>query len=314
MDETIDNELFTDAPGEPTFFALPHTRSLRPGQVGIVGVPVDALVTERHGAAEAPDVLRRRSARTGGYSVRDGAMRKRRSAGVDLGNLPVDASTPPDELFDAVRRTVSAICSAGALPLMVGGDHSVTYPAVTALAEKHGPLRIIQIDAHVDATDPAEWDCRWNHGTWMRNLIEDGAVEGPDVLQVGVRDFQYSESGPSFAAGHGVVTVTPEQYAAEGPEAILNGLHHAGERTVYVTLDIDAVDPAFAPGTGEPMPGGLTSREVLGLVRAIFGSGLSVAGADLVEVVPAWDCAEMTAALATNLLAEMTDGLAEGME
>ncbi|MFP3937737.1 MAG: arginase family protein [Phycisphaerae bacterium] len=314
MDGAANNTLLTDTPGEPTFFTAPHAQSLRPGQVGLIGAPVDALVTERRGAADAPDVLRRRSVHTGSYSVSDRSLRKRRSGCVDVGNLRVDSATSAGELFEAVSRAVSTVVSAKAVPLLVGGDHSITYPAVTALAETHGTLRVVQIDAHVDATDPSEWNCRWNHGTWLRNLIEDGAVKGEDVTQIGVRDFQYSESGPTFAAEHGVTMFTPEHYAARGAQAIINDLLKASDRPVYVTLDMDAVDPAFAPGTGEPMPGGLTSREVLGLVRSVFESDLNIVGADLVEVVPVWDCAEITIALATNLLARMTDGLAGDIE
>jgi agmatinase len=182
-------------PVSPTFFDFPSSGAVHPGQIVMVGVPFDGLSTERAGSAEAPRVLRLWTTKVGVHSVRDERTHDRRAAaGIDAGDVIVDRFKPASN-FERIVGCVREVAEQGGIPLLVGGDHSITYPAVSAMAARVPGLRLVQIDAHHDATDPEEWACRYNHGTFIRNLIQDGALHGEHVVQIGVRDFQWSASG-----------------------------------------------------------------------------------------------------------------------
>ena len=303
-------------PPRTTFFNAPATNATpatnvapTPGALPIVGVPFDALSTERGGSAEAPETLRRASQHVGRYRVSTGCVIDWAQRCVDLGDLPVNRFDPVSG-FEPVRQVVERCLADDGPILLVGGDHSLTYPAVTAAVSHHRPLRLVQIDAHHDATDPARWHCRYNHGTFIRNLIDDGCIAGRDVFQIGIRDFQWHESGAAFVAEHGVNVLPMHEIDRVGFAGILEQLRATPEQPTYVTFDIDSVDPAHAPGTGEHMPGGFSAREALALVRELFDGRLNIVAADLVEVVPSLDATGRTAALASQLLALMADGLA----
>jgi arginase family enzyme len=228
---------------------------------------------------------------------------------VDLGDVEVNRFDPHSS-FEPVRQIVQEAAEVGAIPLCIGGDHSLTYAALTAVAKVHDGLRLIQIDAHHDATNPAQWNCRYNHGTFVRNLIEDGVLAGPDVLQLAVRDFQWTDSGAHFLAEHEAYCRAMSQIDDHGLDDMLTMIRAEADRPTYITFDIDSVDPAYAPGTGEHMPGGLSAREAAALVRSLFDGSIRIVGADLVEVAPGLDPTGRTVALAANLLGLMADGLA----
>ena len=294
-----------------TFFNAPGADAALPGRVALLGVPFDALATERPGSAEAPAALRRASHEIGRYRVSRQAVIDWPARCVDLGDVPVNRFEPTSS-FAPVRDAVADALARGAAPLLVGGDHSLTYPAVTAAAERYADLRLVQIDAHHDATDPAHWRCRYNHGTFVRNLIEDGRLTGPNVWQVGIRDFQWHEGGGHFLREHGTHIFPMHEIDSHGFNPLLDELRVTPHQPTYVTFDIDSLDPAFAPGTGEHMCGGFSSREAMRLVRELFDGSLHIIAADLVEVVPTLDPTSRTAALASQLLALMVDGLTPG--
>lgn len=291
-----------------TFFELPSDRVFETGHVVMVGAPTDASCTEKAGSADAPRALRQWSRKVGHYCVSERTlMNQRRAAGVDGGDLRLDGFSPK-QTFDAIFACTSAIAGQNGVPLLVGGDHSITYPALAAIARRYDDVRLIQFDAHHDATDPAEWKCQYNHGTWVRNLIADGAVRGEQIVQIGIRDFQWSASGGRFVRQHGISVFSMHDFEEELAD-FLKLLELEPARPTYVTFDIDCVDPAFAPGTGENMVGGFTSREVLRLVKAVFHGQKRIVGADLVEVAPSLDSSGRTCALASHLLALMVDGI-----
>lgn len=235
-------------------------------------------------------------------------MVRRSTVGVDLGDLLV-APFRLGENFECILHHVASVLNCGATPILVGGDHSITYPAVSAVAERYRELRLVQFDAHHDATEPSEWNCDYNHGTFIRNLINDGAVRGSHVAQVGVRDFQWSASGADFVRRSGVHVFRLPDVSSNDGEEFLALLRDWRGQPVYLTFDVDCVDPAHAPGTGEVMPGGFSAREVFALVDGTLRTGVHLVGLDLVEVNPTSDVGGRTCALAAHVLALIVDHL-----
>jgi agmatinase len=292
----------------PTFFHAPAADRPDPGRPGLIGVPFDALSTERRGSAEAPAALRRASHSIGRYRVSTGQTIDWPRRLVDLGDVETNPFDPYSA-FAPVRDAVARALDAGGRPICIGGDHALTYAAVTAAAAAYPDLRLVQIDAHHDATDPDQWHCRYNHGTFVRNLIEDGRLAGPDVIQVGVRDFQWRDSGGRFLRDHGARRFAMADIDRDGLGPALDAIRAEPQRPTYLTFDIDSLDPAYAPGTGEHMTAGLTAREATRLIRELFDGSIHLVAADLVELVPALDATGRTVSLAAHLLALMADGL-----
>jgi len=184
----------------------------------------------------------------------------------------------------------------------VGGDHSISLPLLRAVAGKHGPVSLVQFDAHNDLWDEY-FGSKYSHGTPFRRAFEEGLLKDGEVLQVGLRGQVYGEDDFDFAREHKVKMVTSEQLHEKGIAEVKKHLRTFRDKPVYVTLDIDVVDPAYAPGTGTPQVGGLTSLQILELVRAL--GGLRIVGCDLVECSPPYDTGEITSLLAANLLFEL---------
>jgi agmatinase len=268
----------------------------------VIGVPYDAATTYHPGARFAPYEVRRVSALLQSFHPVHkvdvfGAMRV-----ADGGNVAV----PPFSASlarEVIENEVSSIVGSGAVPFAVGGDHSIALPAMRAVAKKHGPVAIVHVDAHLDTSDAEVWGDAYHHGTPLRHVIQEGLVDRGQLYQVGIRaTWGHSDEG-ALAANHGATLYDVETIAARGVAAVAERIVSAvGARPLYVTFDIDAVDPAFAPGTGTPVPGGLTSREAIGLLRGLAGTRL--VGMDLVEVCPARDHADLTSHLAAHILYE----------
>lgn len=268
----------------------------------VIGVPYDAATTYRPGARFAPYEVRRVSALIQGFhpTHKIDVFSVLRAA--DGGNVAVPPFSPA-LAREAIENEVAGILRAGAVPFVVGGDHSVALPALRAVAKKHGPLAIVHVDAHLDTSDAAVWGDAYHHGTPLRHAIEEGLVERGQLHQVGIRaPWGYPEEG-ALAAGHGATLYEVDPSAGAGVAQAAARIRAAvGDRPLYVTFDIDGVDPAFAPGTGTPVPGGLTSREAIALLRGL--AGVKLVGMDLVEVCPAFDHADITAYLAAHLVFE----------
>ncbi len=297
--------------GQTPFFRLPlvEARPARPGYADyenldavLLGVPWDGGTTYQPGARLAPYHVRPASALLEGFHPSHGIDVFRRCHAADGGNVvfpPFDASA----VRDAIRTEVGRVLDAGAVPILLGGDHSILLPSLRAVAERHGPVAVVHVDAHSDTSDASVWGEPFHHGTPLRHAIERGLVAQGRLHQIAIRASAEDEGEARFAQRHGGRVYSMEETADRGVDCVVADVRRrlAGSK-VYLTFDIDAVDPAFAPGTGTPVPGGLSSREALRLLRGL--AGIDLVGMDLVEVAPALDHADITAHLAAHLLYE----------
>ena len=288
--------------GISTFMRLPHIPQPEELEIALIGVPFDGGTTYRPGPRFGPRHVRAQSAiiRPWNPALHLNPFTKHRVA--DFGDLPVNPLSIEDT-FRRIEQGIATVLDAGARTVCVGGDHSISLPILRAVAKKHGgPVSLIQFDAHNDLWDEY-FGCKYSHGTPFRRAFEEGLLPDGGVLQVGLRGQVYGEDDFDFAREHKVRMVTAEEFHAKGMAPVVRHLKAFRGKPVYVTLDIDAVDPAFAPGTGTPQVGGFTSAQTIELVRAL--KGLDIIGADLVEVSPPFDNGELTSLLAANLLFEL---------
>jgi agmatinase len=218
----------------------------------------------------------------------------------DYGDLAVNPLSIEDT-FQKITAGLAPVLKAGTVPMCVGGDHSVLLPILRAIHAVHGPVGLIQLDAHSDTWDQY-WGMKYSHGTPVRRAIEEGLLAEPYILQIGLRGQLYDAGDMDYARRHKIMMVTAEEFHEQGLPLIREKLKLFHGLKTYLSLDIDVVDPAFAPGTGTPQVGGLSSVQILNLVRAL--RGLDFVGSDLVEVSPQFDSADITSLLAANLLFE----------
>ena len=205
--------------------------------------------------------------------------------------------------YAAITKRIDEVTEAGAAPVCVGGDHSITLGILRSLARRHGPLGLVHFDAHPDTWDQY-FGSKFFHGTPFRRAVEERLIDPRRMIQVGIRGPLYGPEDFAFHDEHGIEVVRIEAVKEEGTAAVAARFGRLRGAPVYCSFDIDAVDPAFAPGTGTPEVGGLTSYEALVLVRAL--AGLDLVGADVVEVSPTYDGpGQVTALLAANLLFEL---------
>ncbi len=289
-----------------TFMRLPHTRDFAGLDVALLGIPFDGGVSYRPGARFAPREIRQHSSLIRPYHPVLDVSPFEILQVADVGDVDVNPLNIEDT-HARVDRVVSAILEAGVVPICIGGDHSLSLATLRAVARRHGPVGVVHIDAHQDMWNEY-FGNRYFHGTPFRRAVEEGLLDTRRVVQVGIRGPVYGPSDFDFARQHGVRTIRAEDVAQEGLGWVKAQLLAVRGGPVYLSFDIDGLDPAFAPGTGTPEVGGLTSREVLDLVRALVG--LPLVGADLVEVSPPYDVANITSLLAANLLFEMVAVLA----
>jgi agmatinase len=287
--------------GISTFLRLPHIAQPEELEIALIGVPFDGGTTYRPGPRFGPRHVRAQSAiiRPWNPVLKVNPFAEHRVA--DFGDLSVNPLSIEDTL-QRIEQGITPVLDAGARCLCVGGDHSISLPILRAVAKKHGPVCLIQFDAHNDLWDEY-FGSKYSHGTPFRRAFEEGLLQDGGVLQVGLRGQVYGEDDFDFARAHKVRMVTAEEFHQKGMAPVRRHLQAFRRKPVYATLDIDSVDPAFAPGTGTPQVGGFTSVQILELVRAL--RGLNIIGADLVEVSPPFDVGELTSLLAANLLYEL---------
>lgn len=294
--------------GQTPFFRLPTATALASADVAVLGVPHDGGTTYQPGARLAPYHLRRVSALVQGYHPEHGIDVFAALRCVDAGNV----AFPPfdrEAMRMAVESEVRQLAAARITPLVIGGDHSISLPVMRALSKRFGPLAVIHFDAHLDTSGPEVWGDEFHHGTPIRHAVEEGLIAEGQLFQIGVRGPRGSAGDDALVRRRGHSLFTTDHVAERGVRYLSAELRERiGTRPVYVTFDLDAIDPAFAPGTGTPVPGGLTAREALGLLRGL--AGLEICGADLVEYCPPLDHADITGHLAVNLAWEMLAALA----
>jgi agmatinase len=296
--------------GPFTFMRIPPARDLTQVDVAVLGIPFDATTFYRPGARFGPQAVRQASAHLRPYPRRpeDAFPPFDRLRVVDYGDVNV-LPVASEENLQRIRDTVSTILAAGAFPLCLGGDHSVTLPVLRAIAPRFGPVGLVHFDAHPDFWPPLLGHLHY-HGSTFRLATEEGLIDLARSIQVGIRG-SISSAIIEEARAAGFLIVTADQAAQRGIERVLEQVHERAQGPVYVSLDIDCVDPAFAPGTGTPEVAGFTSREIIALVRGL--RGLRMVGFDLVEVAPAYDHAEITALLGATLVYEYLRVLADAI-
>ncbi|MGF1666752.1 MAG: agmatinase [Acidimicrobiia bacterium] len=287
------------------------------GQVAIVGAPFDWGTTYRPGARFGPQAIREAD-----YGAMDG-YRPHLPTGIDpLGFLGVvdvgDVYVVPgymEESLARIEEAVESIARAGKVPIVLGGDHTITYPNATGVAKVHGfgEVALIHFDAHAD-TGSLQNGHLYGHGTPMRRLVESGAVPGHRFVQIGLRGYWPEPDVVAWMKEQRMRAYFMNEIVDRGLRAVVDDAVayalEGGAKGVFISVDVDVVDPAFAPGTGTPEPGGLTSRELLDTVRRL-AKELVVLGADVVEVAPAYDNAEITAYLGNRIVLEILNGMAE---
>jgi agmatinase len=286
-----------------TFMRLPHQTDLAGVDVAMLGVPFDSGTSYRSGARLGPREIRAQSSLIRPYSYFQKVSPFEQLTIVDAG----DVDAPPvgiEPAYAAIEAAVDRILTAGATPMAIGGDHSISLPLLRAVSRAHGTLALVQFDAHID-TWGDYFGGKYFHGSPFRRAIEEGLIAPAQYVQAGIRGPMYGEDDDfSWQRGQGVTTIDIGMVKRDGAAKTIAAVREIVKgRPLYVTFDIDAVDPAFAPGTGTPEVGGLTSYEAQELVRGL--AGLNLVGCDIVEVAPTFDGpGQITALLAANLMFE----------
>lgn len=275
--------------------------------IALVGVPYDGATENRPGARHGPREIRNTSSftrsvhhvtRVNPYEICNVA---------DLGDVsflnPFDLQQCFDDITDFYRR----ICAAGAIPLSVGGDHSISFPILRAVAAERS-VGLVHIDAHTDTSDH-EFGHKFTHGTPFRRAMDEKLIDPKSTIQIGIRGAQNSEESWQGSEDAGIRVIYMEELTSLGVEATLDEVRRVvGRKPTYVTFDIDCLDPAFAPGTGTPEIGGLTPIQAQALIRGL--EGLNLIGGDIVEVSPPFDPSGNTALVGATMLYEMVCVLA----
>jgi agmatinase len=292
-----------------TFMRLPHRRDAGAFEVALVGIPFDGGTSYRPGARFGPREIRAQSAMIRPYShpQRVAPFDELRIA--DYGDIDV-VPISIERTFEVVEKEVGRLLDAQVLPVSVGGDHSISLPVLRAIARRQGPVGLVHFDSHTDCWDQY-FGSKYFHGTMFRRAVEEGVIDPRRTIQLGIRGPLYEATDFDFQREHGMQVVTIDEIKDQGVGWTGRQFERLRGGKVYVTFDIDSVDPAYAPATGTPEVGGLTSHEAQRLVRGL--AGLSFVGGDIVEVSPLYDSpGQITAVLAANLMFEFLCALALG--
>jgi agmatinase len=301
-----------DYAGLLTFGGVPYTEDpaeLSGCDVAIVGAPMDDLVSDRPGARLAPRAIRGASCPPGPHlEANADAFAELRI--VDFGDAPV-IPADPGRSHAAIEATIAQVLAAGALPVVLGGDHSVTEPALRACAAAAGgPLGVVHFDTHTD-TGTEVFGVQRSHGTFMRRAIEAGDVDPRRYAQIGLRGYWPGEAEFAWQAERGITSLFMHDVRDLGiREVVRRALDAVGQGPVYLTVDVDVLDPAFIPGTGTPEPGGMTTTDLLLAVRTV-AAATDLVGADVVEVIPSSiGTADASALVAERIVRETLTGVA----
>ena len=290
--------------GITTFMGQAASRHLDEADLAIVGIPFDSGATSwRSGTRMGPRRIRENSLQLWGHNRLLQVTPTEALNVVDYGDVEVEPASVIKS-HERIVAEVGTILGTDTAVIALGGDHSITFPLLQAHAQKHGPVAVIHFDSHTDMY-PGYQD----HGTCFRNAIEAGAIDTGAFIQVGIRGPLYAPDELELSTDAGVTLLTIDDCFEMGITAVIDTIRACvGNKPTYVSLDIDAIDPAYAPGTGTPEVGGFTSYQMLQLVRGL--QGLNLIGFDLVEVSPPYDHGEITSILGANLVFEFLSLLA----
>jgi agmatinase len=300
-----------DYAGLLTYAGMPYTQGpaeLAGADVAIVGAPTDDLVSDRPGTRFGPRAIRSASCPPGPHlEAKLDAFAELRV--VDFGDAPVIPADPV-RTHAAIEALVGQVLGVGAIPVVLGGDHSISEPDIRAVASAHGPVGLVHFDTHTD-TGTEVFGVEISHGTPFYRLVEQGHLDRRRYVQIGLRGYWPGEAEFAWQADHGVTSYFMHDVRELGIEEVVGRtLGLVGDGPVFLTVDVDVLDPAFAPGTGTPEPGGMTTVDLLWAVRTLAAE-LELIGADVVEVIPTGvGSADITALAADRIVRETLTGIA----
>ncbi len=288
--------------GPQTFMRLPQVDSAKGLNVGFIGVPMDIGTSWRSGTRMGPKQLREQSAMIRPYNIQTGAAPFDALECADLGDVAINTFSLSDTIR-LITEAYDAHLKYDFVPMSLGGDHSMTLPILRSMARKHGPLALVHVDAHADVNDEMFGE-RETHGTVFRRAYEEGLIVPEMVFQIGLRGTGYTADDFTEAAGWGFNQyLAPDLWHKSLTPLAAEIKAKIGNHKTYISYDIDSLDPSFAPGTGTPEIGGLTTMQAMELIRGL--RGLHIVGCDLVEVSPPYDPSGNTALTGANLMFEM---------
>ncbi len=293
--------------GPATFARLPRIDEVGRADAAVLGVPFDSGVTYRPGARFGPSHIRESSRLLRPYNPALEVAPFASLQVVDADDVPVNPFSI-DEAISAIEREARALLERVPHLLTLGGDHTIALPLLRAFAAAHGPVAVVHFDAHLDTWD-TYFGASYTHGTPFRRASEEGLLDRSGCLHVGIRGPLFADTDLSQDSGLGFSVVSAPEADSLGVAGMVQRIaDRVGDRPVYVSVDIDVLDPAHAPGTGTPEAGGLTSRELLGVLRSF--ARLNLIGADIVEVAPSYDHAQITGIAAAHVGFELLSALA----
>jgi len=299
----LDAQLIPRFAGIRTFMRAPHVTNLDGVDAAAYGIPFDTGTSYRTGTRFGPEAIRSASALLRPYHAVHAVNVVEALSIVDYGDLPV---SPGDieRTYAQVEEGLAPIVEAGVFPLAMGGDHSITLPELRVLARRHGPLALVQLDAHADTWE-SYFGQKYFHGTTFKRAAEEGLVDPTASVQAGIRGSVYSADDLDVSRDLGFTVIPSEDLRALGPDAYARLVRErTGNRPVFLSFDVDFLDPAFAPGTGTPEIAGFSTAEAVAYVRAL--KGIDLVGCDVVEVSPPYDGpGQQTALAAANVLSEL---------
>ena len=296
--------------GPATFMRLPACDIDAGLDVAFVGVPLDIGTSNRPGARLAPRQIRDESRMLRPYNMATRAAPFDSLRIADVGDVPINTFNLLKSM-DIIEQHYERLLATGAIPLTMGGDHTIVLPILRALKRKHGPIGLVHVDAHADINDDMFGE-KIAHGTPFRRAVEEGLLDGKRVVQIGIRGSIYEPGEHDWARAQGIRIIYMEEFVRRGVDDVMAEARAiVGSAPSYVTFDIDCIDPSMAPGTGTPELGGFTTREAQAMVRLL--EGVNIAGADVVEVSPPFDLGNLTALAGATMMFELLCVMARGV-
>ncbi|SKA09869.1 agmatinase [Selenihalanaerobacter shriftii] len=282
-----------------TFMRLPKLEMTEDLDFAVVGVPFDTASSFRTGSRFGPSAIRNMSALIKPNNVHLEVNVLENLNGADYGDVNIIPGYI-EPTFKKIEEELGEIISNGIIPIIFGGDHSISLPNLRAIAKQHGPVAMVHLDSHADINDEV-FGQKYNHGTPFRRAVEEGLIDPAHTIQIGMRGSLYDPDEHKIAEKELGFRLIPAHEVREiGIDTTIEEIRNrVGDRKVFLTFDIDFIDPAYAPGTGTPEVGGFTSAETLKIIRAL--KELNFVGCDIVEVAPQYDPTDMTAFMAANL-------------
>jgi len=289
--------------GIASMFRLPSQETAEGLDVAIVGVPLDIGTSNRVGTRYGPRQIRTESVLVRPYGMATGAAPFDSFQVADTGDVALNAYNLPKSI-DIIQTHFDTLLKHEVVPVSIGGDHTIALPILRAIAKKHGPVALVHVDAHADINDEMFGE-KITHGTIFRRAIEENLVQPNKMFQIGLRATGYDADDFDWSRQQGAHVVQAEECWHKSLSPLMDRVRAkiGSETPVYLSFDIDGLDPSVAPGTGTPEPGGLTGAQGLEIIRGCYG--LNLVGCDLVEVSPPYDTSGNTALLAANLIFEM---------